>query len=204
MEKITVDEALRLVKNKNEARYNHILGTMEMATHLAIKYSQDVYKCQIAAIFHDVAKHESIHVLTKIINEHDLKIDCLNYSPDVYHGPVGAYVAETQYGITDQDILDAIAYHVTGSPEMNDIAKIIYVSDFIEKNRKHDGVAFCRYLSEQSLDLGVLGVSECVLTYLYQKNALAIHPLSRLTYETFLEKVGVNQYEFIKNRYQSL
>lgn len=84
---------------------------------------------------------------------------------------------------------------------MRDVAKVVYVSDYIERGRTHESADYCRYLSEQSLDLAVLGVSECTIIYLCRKHA-DIHPLTIQTYESFLEKVGEATYESIKNNYQ--
>ena len=64
----------------------------------------------------------------------------LDWGPEILHGPVGAWIAENEFHITNEDILNAIRYHTTGRANMSKLEKIIYIADMIEPNRKFDGV----------------------------------------------------------------
>ena len=55
--------------------------------------------------------------------------------PEILHGPVGAWIAEHEFNITDEDILNAIRFHTTGRAGMSKLEKIIYIADMIEPNR---------------------------------------------------------------------
>jgi predicted HD superfamily hydrolase involved in NAD metabolism len=200
---MTIDEALDIVKKKNEKRFKHVYGTYECATYLAKKYNINEYKCQLAAILHDYAKNEPIEYLKEIILNH-LDPSELQYDDAIFHGIVGAYLVREQFNIEDEDILNAISYHVTGHPLMNDVAKIVYIADYIEVNRTHEGVKFARYLSEINLDLAVVGIAEKTLQFLLDANIKSIHPLSLETYNKFLEKVGALYYDTIKYNYKSM
>ena len=48
-------------------------------------------------------------------------------NPDMLHAKLGSYYARYKYDVVDQDILDAIAYHTTGRPNMSILEKIIFV-----------------------------------------------------------------------------
>jgi len=203
MKQLSIKEALQLIENKNKTRYAHILGTYEKAKELAELYHINEYKCMMSAILHDYAKNETMETLRQIIIDH-LDPTLLQYDPVVYHGYVGSYLIQKDLGIDDLDIINAVKYHVTGRPEMNDIDKIVYIADYTEKNRKQLGVEYCRLLSRSSLDLGVLAISDETLGYLKRKNDNKIHPLTQATYQSFLEKVGVENYRAIKNDYKGL
>ena len=194
--------ALELMKQKDPTRYQHIVGTYKKATELAIKYKADLYKTQIAAILHDYAKNDAHDVLKSLIEKH-LDLYHLNYSPIIYHGLVGAYLVEHELGIKDPSILNAIKYHVTGHQEMDHLAKIVFIADYIEENRIHQGVEFCRYLSEVDLDLALLGCLSGTIAYLKEIDA-SIHPWTLQTYKHYLKKVGNKNYESIRNNYFSL
>ncbi len=196
-------EALEIIKKKDQLRFPHVYGTYEKARELANYYHVDEYKASISAILHDYAKNEPLDKMKEIINNY-LDPELLKYDPVVYHGEVGSYLIHKDLGIKDQDIIDAVKYHVTGHPDMNDIAKIIYIADYTENGRRHPGVNFCRELSKISLDIGVLAVSEGTYQYLINSNNKSIHPLTKETYHSFLKKVGVKEYESIKNRYKGL
>lgn len=202
MKKLTITEALKIAKTKYGPRYNHVLGVHEKAVYLAGKYAVDIYKCSVAAILHDYAKFESKNYMLKILTEYEPSI--IPYDEEVYHGYVGAFLVQKELDIEDIDIINAIKYHVTSHPLMNDIGKIVYVADYTEKNRIQPGVDFCRYLSEQSLDLAVLGCVEATYKYLLSKKQTNIHPLTKATYESYLKKVGGNVYDIIKNNYKSM
>ena len=49
----------------------------------------------------------------------------------VIHAKAGAIIARDEFGITDQEILDAIRYHTTGRPGMTMLEKIIFIADII-------------------------------------------------------------------------
>ena len=38
----------------------------------------------------------------------------ITWGPEILHGPVGAWIAEHEFNIQHEDILNAIRYHTTG------------------------------------------------------------------------------------------
>ena len=81
----------------------------------------------------------------------------------VYHQFAGAYVAETHFGIKDEDILNAIRYHTSGRANMSELEKLIFLADMLEEERSYEGVETLRKLfwREQGLD-------ECLEEALFQ------------------------------------
>ena len=57
-------------------------------------------------------------------------------NPKTWHAPVGAFMAEHEFGIDDKDILSAIRWHTLGKVQMSDFEKIIFIADKIEKNTR--------------------------------------------------------------------
>jgi predicted HD superfamily hydrolase involved in NAD metabolism len=199
---LTIEKALEIAKLKSKKRFPHVLGTYKKAIELANQYNINEKKVSIAAILHDYAKNEPLDKMEMLLETIDP--DLIQYNSVVYHGVVGSYLLQNKLKITDKDILLAVKNHVTGHPDMNDIAKIVYIADYTEDNRTHDGVDFCRYASKLSLDIGVLAISEAIFHYLHKISKKKIHPLTEATYHHFLQKVGVKSYEIIKNNYQSM
>jgi nicotinate-nucleotide adenylyltransferase len=56
--------------------------------------------------------------------------------PSLLHGRAGAVLLKKEYGIRDQEILDAVAFHTTGSPAMGPLAKALYIADKVESSRE--------------------------------------------------------------------
>ena len=134
-----IEEAKNWLKdNLNEERYNHSIGTMEQAVELAGMLNLNVEKARIAGLMHDCAKCFPNDKLLKII--HDKLTDVQDYELVNYktlHAPVSAYIAKTEFGITDPEILSAIRWHTLGKVEMTDFEKMIFLADKIEKNTRN-------------------------------------------------------------------
>ena len=88
------------------------------------------------------------------------------------HGKIGAHIAKTLYDVSEQ-IQKAIEYHTETSPNMDELAKIIYVSDKIERNRKSE--KFERELAKKDLDGAVLFIIDASIEKLVKKEKL-MHP----------------------------
>ena len=127
----------RLSKKQKKERYEHTLGVMYTAASLAMCYGADMQKALTAGLLHDCGKFcpakEQIEMCRTIgikLTESELQM------PALVHAKLGACLAQYDYGIRDQEILDAITYHTTGRPDMTLLEKIIYIADYIEPNRK--------------------------------------------------------------------
>ncbi len=132
--KYSIDE----IKNKlklclNEERYNHSIGTMEMAVELAKRFRCDEEKAEIAGLLHDCAKCLPNEELEKYIDSFE---ECEKISPKTWHAPVGAVMAKQTWGVTDEEILSAIRLHTIGKKGMSDFEKIIFIADKIEKRTR--------------------------------------------------------------------
>ena len=52
-------------------------------------------------------------------------------------------------GITDEELLGAVRYHTTGKSGMNLLQKIVYIADYISKERDYPDVDVMRRLSKE-------------------------------------------------------
>lgn len=130
-------EILKWLKdNLNEKRYIHTLGTADCAKELAKQFGLNEDKAYLAGLLHDCAKCFPNEELLDIIHKHLDVEECemLNYK--TLHAPVSAYIAETEFGITDKEILSAIRWHTLGKLDMSDFEKIVFIADKIEPNTR--------------------------------------------------------------------
>ena len=125
-----------LEKNLNYKRFIHTLGVAYTATSLAMRYGADVEKAETAGLLHDCAKCISDTKKIKICDKNNIDITRVERNnPFLLHSKVGAYIAAEKYGITDEEILDAIRYHTTGRPGMRMLEQIVFIADYIEPRR---------------------------------------------------------------------
>ena len=127
-----------LKNNLNEKRYIHTLGTADWAKELAKQFKLNQDKAYLAGLLHDCAKCFPNEKLLDIIHKHLDVEECemLNYK--TLHAPVSAYIAETEFKITDKEILSAIRWHTLGKLDMTDFEKIVFIADKIEPNTRDE------------------------------------------------------------------
>ncbi len=157
LKNLTVDElrpiALSYLKPKRVA---HVLGTERTAAELARQYGVDESEARIAALLHDCTKKLEIDEQLKLCEQYDIDMDEMERETlKLQHSRTGAAIARHVFGVSDA-VYDAIRYHTTGRPDMTLLEKIIYIADYIEPNRRFDGVEAVREATAQSLDAGIL------------------------------------------------
>lgn len=158
----------------SERRYIHSLGVMEMAGKLAKIHNEDIETAKIAGLLHDIAKEMPKEEMLKYVKENNIetnKIERINTA--ILHGKIGADIARKRYGVSKQ-IQNAIKYHTTTSPEMDTLAKIVYVADKTEMNRKSEDydIEYERKLAKEDLDAVIIYIIDANIKSLIDKNKL--------------------------------
>jgi len=123
-----------LKESLTEGRYLHVIGA---ARGLAERFGADPDAAALAALLHDNAKCYSVKELLEMIKKHDIPVTEMELSSyKTLHAPVGAYIAQHELGVDDQDILNAIRYHSIGRIHMSLLEKIVFLADKIEENTR--------------------------------------------------------------------
>ena len=144
-------------KYQNSKRLEHILGVARLAKELANKFNIDGDKAYIAGLLHDYIKYEPINQMLEIINDQEI-IDKFKNAPQIYHAYASSVVARKEFLIEDEEILNAIKYHVYGRLNMTLLEKILVVSDFAEDSREY---ARCKEV-RKILDGGDFDLAVCL------------------------------------------
>lgn len=170
-------------------RYKHTQGVAQESLQLAKRYGVDPDKAYLAGLLHDCAKCYTDEEKLILCEKYNLVLDeILKSQPDLTHSFLGAKIAEAEYGITDNDILDAIAYHTTGRPNMSMLEKIVFIADYIEPNREYfEGLDKVRELAYQNINKAIIYSLESTIKYNKKKNRI-IHPLGIAALEYIKEE----------------
>lgn len=159
-------------------RFRHTLNVVEAAEQLARTFGSEVQQARLAALLHDCAKNLSDQQLLGYAKKHHLKIDRVSqHDPQLLHGPVGAILARERYGVDDVAIQQAVCYHTTGCKKMTTLDKIIYLADYIEKDRFFPGIDAIRLLAATDLDAATTMALTNSICHVAQTGAL-IHKLT--------------------------
>lgn len=170
-------------------RYKHTQGVAQEALQLAKRYDIDSDKAYLAGLLHDCAKCLTDEEKLELCDKYGLILDdILKSQPDLTHSFLGAKIAEKEYGINDNEILDAIAYHTTGRPNMSMLEKIIFIADYIEPNRDYfQGLDKVRELAYKDINKAVICSLENTINYNKHKKRI-IHPLGIAALEYLKEE----------------
>ncbi len=116
----------------DDYRYKHTQGVVKAAEKYALKYGADVKKAKLAAVFHDA---------------------CKGQGKGLEHGRAAAKIIQEEFGVTDPDIVNAIANHTVGRVGMGIYEKVIKLADLLEENRTYEDCPEIRAYEETQTDI---------------------------------------------------
>ncbi len=137
----------------------HVRQTAIVARELAALHGVDPERAELAALVHDVADPLSEQELMMRAERYHIPVTLTEARvPRLLHAPVGAEMLREEWGIGDEEVLNAVRYHVTGAPLMSPLVKIIFVADKIEpdRDRYYSGLDAIRVIARTNLDEAVL------------------------------------------------
>ena len=163
-------------------RFAHSLSVARTARRLAHLWQADPLRAEQAGLLHDCAKCLPLKEMRRIALEHALTDDpTVLDSGALLHSQVGAWLAAHDYGMTDPEVLEAIAWHNTGHPGMSRLAMCVCLADFMEPKRpSYPLLERVRALSEQSLERALLLSLEGTSDYVRSRGKF-LHPRTQET-----------------------
>ena len=175
------DKALALEKPERQA---HSIRVANLAAARALQLKIPERKAIAAALFHDCGKNltpDSPYLAGFIP-----PAEWGEVPRSVWHQYAGAYVAEKHFGVTDEDVLNAIRYHTSGRPNMSELEKLIFLADMLEVERNYDCVDILRGLfwDKDGLDNCLERALYETLLFLKAKKA-EIYPLTQQAYDFY-------------------
>lgn len=185
----------KLKNTLSEKRYKHSLGVADEAVKLAKLYGADVEKAYVAGLVHDCAKEIKTEAAVKMLKE-DYNIipeESFLYVPRLLHGLLGSCIARSEFGINDEEIIDAVRYHTTGKADMSLLTGIVYIADYIEPGRSYNDVDVLRKITYKNLEEGILYSSDYTICDLVKKG-IVIHPDTMYCRNYLIKKGIVNKY----------
>lgn len=152
-------------KNLKPHRLEHTYSVASEAVKLAERYGADVDKAELAALFHDMFRSTPVQVLDMYVRQLGLPKRIID-NPNLSHGKIAAAVMKKDYGIEDEDIINAVAYHTTGRAGMSKLEKIIFLADAIEPGRNYPTVEETRSMAYVDLDRACISSLERTVEYI--------------------------------------
>ena len=174
---MTLSQMIDKLKNElDKGRFLHSVNVMETSIALAEHYKVDPEKAALAGILHDCGKNYKGDRAKEFLKIIPYQADAIEWAQTrLLHGIIGEYLARTEYGISDEEVLGAIRWHTTGRADMTLLEKIVYVADYIEPLRNFEGIEIMREAAYEDLDRCVVLCANSTIDYIIKKGVL-LHP----------------------------
>lgn len=155
-------------RNLKEKRLKHTYSVAREAVKLAERYGEDKEKAELAALFHDMFRSTPESVLNMYIKHLGLPEKLMD-NANLSHSKIAAEIMKRDYGIQDEDIINAVSFHTTGRAGMSGLEKIIFLADAIEPGRVYPTVDETRKLAYIDLDKACISSLERTVEYINAK-----------------------------------
>ena len=150
------------------SRYTHSLGVEVMAERLAAIHGADVEKAAFAGRYHDIAKCFTQDEMNECVRKYGLPEMYIDNNP-LAHSKVAAEILRDEFGVTDEEVLNAVRSHTSGRAGMSLLEEIVYVADAIEDNRNYEGLEELQNQAAHDLDGACLFIMDWTLESLERK-----------------------------------
>ena len=187
-------QAKELVRSRlSDKRYEHTINVKKMAVKLAKHYGTDPEQAALAALLHDAAKELPKDEMRAIMQAYPEYAQGGEARPTpVWHGICAAILARTEWGVTDEAVLSAIACHTAGKAGMTQLDKILYLADMTSAERDWPGVEKLRKLEMKDLDAAMLAALRQTNGFVLSEGK-PLDPESKAAYEDILAHSGQNE-----------
>ena len=180
---MNLKQAKELVRSRlSDKRYEHTINVKKMAVKLAKHYGTDPEQAALAALLHDAAKELPKDEMRAIMQAY----------PEYAHGICAAILARTEWGVTDEAVLSAIACHTAGKAGMTQLDKILYLADMTSAERDWPGVEKLRKLEMKDLDAAMLAALRQTNGFVLSEGK-PLDPESKAAYEDILAHSGQDE-----------
>lgn len=177
-------------KHSSEKRKEHIDGVIRTAEILAMRFDADREKTKLAALCHDLYRGIKDEALNIYVNQLGLPKKYLN-NGNLAHAKIAAEMIQRDFGIDDEDVLNAVRFHTTGRAGMSTLEKVIFLADSIEPGRNYPGVEQVRLIAETDLDRACLMCLDRTIEYINKKGYF-LDPDTLDAREWFLKKENIH------------
>ena len=137
----------------------HVFCVVEIARSLARRHCLDEDRAALGALAHDVARAMPGKELLGQAARLGLPVGAVDQQvPVLLHGPVGAELLRREDGLDDGSIYNAVRWHTTAHPFMDDLGKVVFLADKLDPQKiaSYPYLDVIRVLAFEDLDRGVL------------------------------------------------
>lgn len=173
-------------KAEKPDRYQHSLRVAEMAREMCVRYGEDPDRGYFTGLAHDICKDLDDQTQLELAGKDGQEISALERErPFLLHGRSAAVMLREEFGVDDDDVIQAVANHTFGCKDPCALAKIIFAADKIEPGRPQSTEEYRKKLLSMPLDQMTLSVLHGHADFLRSKG-LEIARISHIFEESLM------------------
>lgn len=179
-------------------RFDHSLGVADTARVLAEAYGVNPDKAYLAGLLHDWDKGYDDAGIRARADELGLEIrrDVYDGAPQTLHGVTAAAALAREFPAIPADVLQAIARHTTGAPDMSDLDMVIFIADGLEPGRRFPGLDDLRaQVGVSSLEDLFLSVESYWISLIVQRKK-TLHPDTFAVWNAYASRYQARRHPF--------
>jgi nicotinate-nucleotide adenylyltransferase len=161
---VAIEMAAR--KLLSPSRFLHSRNTAVLAWDLCLRFKLDPRKGYLAGLAHDICKSMTVEELVSLVKSDGGAMTKLEKEkPSLLHGRAAAVLLKKQYAVHNEDILDAVRHHTTGTAP-GDLVKVIYIADKFESSREGVNGDLREMIEKADLDTLFTAALDSTVAYL--------------------------------------
>ena len=115
---------------------SHIEQVRRHAVALARSHGLDPDRAELAASAHDVCRIVKAGDLLDMARRFGIPVTPIDVAFPVFlHGPVGAEVLKRDFGLDDEEALNAVRYHTMGRAGMTPLEQAVFIADKLDPSK---------------------------------------------------------------------
>ena len=184
-----IEELEKIVeKELSEKRFNHSKCVMIRCEEIAKKRGFDIEIAKKVGILHDIAKEMTPEEKLSYCKRNNIEVDDIEKeNTTLLHAKIGADIAKKEFGFSDS-MANAIKAHTTGLPEMDELAKILFIADRTSKDRELPDIEYINELLDKNIDETILYILDRKIELQIKKHA-TMHLNSIITRNWFINNL---------------
>jgi predicted HD superfamily hydrolase involved in NAD metabolism len=179
-----------LAKELSPERAEHSRRVAALAAELCEREGLDPERGRAAGLAHDLCKEMPKGKQRELASFYpEASPGSALMADKVVHGPAAAALLARHFLVSDEDLLEAVAFHTLGKPGMGELSTIVYCADKLEPGRKQLGETYRSGCLERDLEGMLLSVVEGVIGWMGAQGK-AVAPETLILYSTLRQKAA--------------
>ena len=170
-----LEEIEKYVKEHlSEKRFYHSKCVMDRCEEIATNLGFDIEPAKKVGIAHDIGKELLPEEKLEYCKKNGIEVDEMEKNnTTLLHAKIGADIAKKEFGF-NETMCNAIKAHTTGLPNMDLLAKLLFIADRTSKDRALPDIDYINELLDQNIDEAILYILDKKIELQIQKHA-AMH-----------------------------